>query len=183
MKICILDKDGTLTKPKSQSQFCQNPEDQILIPGVVQSLYKLNEEGYFFYIASNQYGIGKGYKTLDSAVEEIRYCVNLLAEKGIKINQSLICPDYNGKRCIVINGDAAFQFPQSEDRNLEHLKLVGKFRKPNPGMLLALKHDQFTEFLMIGNQESDRIAAKNAKFNYMDIKELIKYGKSKENKV
>ena len=37
-KLLILDKDGTLVRPKSGGRFVQSPDDQELIPGVVEVL-------------------------------------------------------------------------------------------------------------------------------------------------
>jgi HAD superfamily hydrolase (TIGR01662 family) len=175
MKLCILDKDGTLTTPLSGNQYVQSPYDQMLIRGVVEKLEILKNQDYKFYIASNQYGVGKGFKTLKSAIEEIKFCVAMLDAAGIKIEQSAICPDWLGRKCILINYDIAFEFPLINEEKLENLKLIGKFRKPHPGMLKVFDNlHSWEDKLMIGNQNSDRKAAESALFRYMDVKELLK---------
>ena len=89
MKLCIFDKDGTLTTTKSGETFVQHPEDQILLPGVVEGITAMAADGWLFAIASNQGGVAAGYKSLDDAIREIRYCLSLLPQ----IELGLFCPD------------------------------------------------------------------------------------------
>lgn len=56
MKLIILDKDGTLTTPKSGKKFVQHPEDQVLLPGVLDALKWHDSQGHILAIASNQGG-------------------------------------------------------------------------------------------------------------------------------
>lgn len=55
-KLLILDKDGTLTRPKSGGTFVQHPEDQELILGVAETLRRYEDDGWSMAIASNQGG-------------------------------------------------------------------------------------------------------------------------------
>ena len=38
MKLLVLDKDGTIVRPKSGHTFIQSPEDQVLIEGVAEAI-------------------------------------------------------------------------------------------------------------------------------------------------
>ena len=58
-KLLVLDKDGTLTRPKSGNTFVQNPEDQELIEGVAEAIARYVADGWTLAIASNQGGCHK----------------------------------------------------------------------------------------------------------------------------
>jgi D-glycero-D-manno-heptose 1,7-bisphosphate phosphatase len=163
MKLAILDKDGTLVLPKSGNTFVQNPTDQILMVGAVEGCQRLIEAGYVLAIASNQGGVSAGHKTLDEAIEEMKYCFLLLEQSGIKIEKTLFCPDFEGKICIVAALDV-----ESLAKPQPYEKFSGEFCKPNGGMLKALKGDTFEDCWMIGDREEDRLAAEAAGFAFLD---------------
>lgn len=82
MKICILDKDGTLTTPKSGHQFVQCPDDQVLLPGVAEAIAQLKSEGFVLAIASNQGGVAAGKKTFEFALDELKLSIRSLTQKS-----------------------------------------------------------------------------------------------------
>jgi histidinol phosphatase-like enzyme len=55
-KLLIIDKDSTLTIPKSGAEFVQHPEDQELLPGVKDQIERYHSEGWRIVVASNQGG-------------------------------------------------------------------------------------------------------------------------------
>lgn len=55
-KLCVIDKDGTLTQPISDSKFPQDPTDQILMSGVKEAVDRLRADEWHLAIASNQGG-------------------------------------------------------------------------------------------------------------------------------
>lgn len=59
MKLLILDKDGTLVCPKSGNTFVQNPEDQMLLPGVQEIIARYAADGWMMAIVSNQGGCSR----------------------------------------------------------------------------------------------------------------------------
>ena len=170
MKLLILDKDGTLVKPKSGARFVQHPEDQELLPGVADAIARYAAEGWTMAIASNQGGVAAGYKTLDDAIAEMKFCLNLLPQ----IADSVFCPD-DGKTLILCDRLDYLDI----SRHWEHL---GGFRKPSPGMLkyhimtrLATLADIRAGYpqesgypaLMVGDMERDRNAAENAGIDFI----------------
>ena len=64
-KLLILDKDGTIVRPTSGSEWVQHATDQELIPGVAKAISQAKSEGWEIAIASNQGGCHK-QKTLAS---------------------------------------------------------------------------------------------------------------------
>lgn len=176
-KIAILDKDGTLVRPKSGAEFVQNPEDQELLPGVAEAVARLVAEGWDLAIATNQGGVAAGYKTLEDAIEEVKFCMNLLPQ----CTTAYFCPDFEGEVCWLVwtrlEGD------DEEVCQRDSIKLIysksrkgNYYRKPNPGMIdeiLDCYEDcgQPFEAVLIGDMESDREAAEAAGIRFVDAAE------------
>ena len=93
MKLLVLDKDGTLTRTKSGHTFVQHPEDQVLIDGVVEAIAAYTADGWTMAIASNQGGVAAGHKTLEEAIAEMQYAMELT---GINIAAIAHSKEENG---------------------------------------------------------------------------------------
>jgi D-glycero-D-manno-heptose 1,7-bisphosphate phosphatase len=171
MKLIILDKDGTLTAPKSGNPFVQYPEDQILLPGVLAGLRHYSSQGHKLAIASNQGGVAAGHKTLRDAIAEMRFCLTLCEEL---VDAAFFCPDYDEFYAVGPNGvgfpDNHCCFNIAEILGWEESRSVlntGYFRKPGPGMLkFAIKDAGATEALMIGDRPEDQQAAAAAGIDF-----------------
>jgi D-glycero-D-manno-heptose 1,7-bisphosphate phosphatase len=172
MKLAILDKDGTLTLPKSGNTFVQNPTDQILMVGVVEGCQRLIAAGYVLAIASNQGGVEAGFKTLAEAASEMRYCLHLLKGFDINIKVTMFCPDFEGNRCVAVWIDRE-EAEIADDADPIFSNLIGTFRKPGAGMLKAMDIN-LEERWMIGDREEDRLAAEAAGFGFLDADEWRK---------
>lgn len=166
MKICILDKDGTLTTPKSGHQFVQCPEDQVLLPGVGDAIAQLKSQGFVLAIASNQGGVAAGKKTFSSALDEMVYAMKLT---GIEL--AMFAHSYENEGY----GEAVFIDRRSQGqvddasfcKTIIDKKL--RFRKPQGGMIeflsfVALKEsvDAFNLVIFVGDREEDKGAAEAA---------------------
>jgi D-glycero-D-manno-heptose 1,7-bisphosphate phosphatase len=174
MKLAILDKDGTLVLPKSGNTFVQNPTDQILMVGAVEGCQRLIDAGYVLAIASNQGGVSMGYKTLDEAKSEMRYCLHLLRGYGIEISRTLFCPDMEGKEGFIVDIDGKDFPPDNLKCPYMDIEIAGKWRKPQPGMLYMAATHSVTDGWMIGDREEDRLAAEAAGFGFLDADEWRK---------
>jgi D-glycero-D-manno-heptose 1,7-bisphosphate phosphatase len=123
----FLDRDGTLMR---DVDYCGDPKDVDLLPGVPEALRALKEQGYKLIVITNQSGIGREYFDHDQyrAVE---------MELSRQIGDGLI--------------DATYYCP--------HLPEAGcKCRKPSPEMVLqaAGEHDvDLTRSFFIGDKRSD----------------------------
>jgi D-glycero-D-manno-heptose 1,7-bisphosphate phosphatase len=159
-KLLLLDKDGTLTAPKSGGAFPQHPKDQRLREGVEQALKEYAENDWTMAIVSNQGGVAAGHKTLEDAIAEMRYAMQLIYPL-LKYPQNLhfrglLCPD-QGDTLWAIN--AFSQQGEWRSYNASESLCPGKYkyRKPAPGMLLeALDYLKFSG-INIGDRPEDRI--------------------------
>jgi histidinol phosphatase-like enzyme len=248
-KLLVVDKDGTLVRPKSGNTFVQHPEDQELIEGVTEAIQRYVADGWTIAIASNQGGCevrkckvadfpvgayyingndkslmiirknqsterilpsdyvdsfitlytseprpnGKDYlyfsadsivqfqyKTLDMAIAEMQYAMNLTG-----IRYGLFCPDMDGN----IGWQVWAEDPDLYDPPFSDLKvsesmianirsvfpayLLEGFRKPQNGMLVLASFciaglpDKWEQRLMIGDRPEDQGAAQAAGFDFM----------------
>ena len=149
--LLLLDKDGTLVKPKSGAQFVNAPTDQEPLPSVIETLTSYSAKGAGLVIISNQGGIAAGHKSLESAIAEMRFCLELFPQ----IKEAYFCPDFEGEECC-------WCVAPKESRRYSFHELSGTFRKPNPEMLLLavsiFKASQGLS-LMVGDCPEDKQAA------------------------
>jgi D-glycero-D-manno-heptose 1,7-bisphosphate phosphatase len=180
MKLLVLDKDGTLTRTKSGHTFVQHPEDQVLIDGVAEAIAAYTADGWTMAIASNQGGVAAGHKTLEQAIAEMQYAIKLT---GICIG--MFCPD-DGQSAYLVDFLSSCKYSDA------YPKYIGTFRKPQGGMLNALRYSRNASlqdivrtskglellpasegdryrYLMVSDRDEDFGAAVNAGFGYMHV--------------
>ena len=168
-KLLVLDKDGTLVRPKSGNTFVQHPEDQEVIEGVAEAIARYIADGWTLAIASNQSGVAAGYKSLNDAIAEMQYCLKLLPLPAA--TEAYFCPDA-GDTCWVVEKG----FSTKLDYERPKKSYAGLYRKPNAGMLLRICdrenytsdwRDIFEQKLMVGDRPEDEQAAQAAGFDFM----------------
>lgn len=161
MKLLLIDKDGTLIETVSGEKFVNQPWDQKALPGVVAALDRYRTEGWEIVIISNQGGIAAGHKSLESAIAEMQFCLELFPQ----IKEAYFCPDFQGDECWRVWGDCSEEHRicyTSESFEVFALGISGEFRKPNAGMLqLAIDHhlSDDDEVLYVGDRAEDEQAA------------------------
>lgn len=171
MKLLLIDKDGTLTFPPSGHEFVQDPLDQALLPGVEQTIKRYIADGWHPIVISNQGGVAAGYKSIESAIAEVQYCLKLTG-----IEWALIAHSYEDQgygECIKI--DASDNGLQWEVMTNTHQR----FRKPNPGMInyaRRLFDAEREDCLMIGDRPEDEQAAVAAGVPFLWAKEWVTPG-------
>ncbi len=200
-KLLLLDKDGTLVRPKSGGEFVQHPEDQELLPGVAETIERYAADGWTMAIVSNQGGVSAGYKTLEDAISEMRHCMGLLPQ----IETAYFCPNGEPKwwhrlarilgystRCVRVPRNAQKEIVYFESHCDEEMVLwTGSqwgrpisYRKPSGLMpFLAAIESVYPcgtkwpdKILMIGDRPEDQQAAEAANIPFMWAHEWIKTG-------
>lgn len=135
-KYVLLDRDGVINRKVENGYVASWPEF-VFLPGALEALRLLAENGYVSLVISNQAGVGKGVLTA-AALRQItqRFMAKAKAHGG-RISQVYYCTHRKEERC--------------------------QCRKPKPGLLLRAQQDhgfQFTKTYLIGDSESDLLAAR-----------------------
>lgn len=90
--ICVLDRDGTISYDPGWFGRDLNWKEQLkLLPGVAVGIKKLNSVGRVI-VASNQYGVARGYFSLETVLTINKEIDNLLKTKGAVIDNWQVCP-------------------------------------------------------------------------------------------
>ena len=97
MKLIILDRDGVINY--DSDQFIKSPDEWKPIPGSLEAIARLNQEGYRVVVATNQSGIGRGLfdmPTLNAIHDKMHKSLALV---GGRIDAIFFCPHTNEADC------------------------------------------------------------------------------------
>lgn len=146
-KAIFLDRDGTLNKYVG---FLRNIEDLELLPGVADTIRKINASGYLAIVITNQPVIARGEVSFEQLEEIHKKMETLLGKEGAYLDGILFCPHHPDK---------------GFEGEIPELKIDCDCRKPKPGLLLQAA-DKFNIDLaksyMIGDSEADVVAGERA---------------------
>lgn len=108
----FLDRDGTLNVER---HYLHKIEDFEFLPGVIDTLRKLQQAGFLLIILTNQSGIGRGYYTEENFIKLNEWMLNTLRKVGVNISRVYYCPHL-------------------PDAKIEKYRLDCECRKPKLGM-------------------------------------------------
>lgn len=163
--LIIFDKDQTLIDSLCGERFIQEPTDQKILPGAAEAVASFHERGFRVAIASNQGGVEAGKKTLESAIQEMGFCLELFPE--IKIG--LLCPCRSGEWAWMVE-KAGQPVYLRQKIGIGNGTNFGNFRKPGPGMInFLIAHYKSTpgETCFVGDRPEDEQAAEAAGCEFM----------------
>jgi D-glycero-D-manno-heptose 1,7-bisphosphate phosphatase len=117
MKLIILDRDGVINY--DSAEFIKKPDEWKPIPGSLEAIARLNQDGYRVVVATNQSGVGRGLLDM-AALNAIHDKMHkALAHVGGRIDAVFYCPHAQEADCAC--------------------------RKPKPGLLEDIAHRFNTE--------------------------------------
>jgi D-glycero-D-manno-heptose 1,7-bisphosphate phosphatase len=89
-KLVILDRDGTLNVDRED--FVKSPDEWEPLPGALEAVARLNQDGWHVVLATNQPGIGRGLLDMTN-LNAIHARMNTeLARLGGRIDAVFFCP-------------------------------------------------------------------------------------------
>ena len=97
MKLIILDRDGVINY--DSDQFIKKPEEWKPIPGSLEAIARLNQDGYRVVVATNQSGIGRGLFDMSMLNAIHNKMHKACALVGARIDAVFFCPHTNENDC------------------------------------------------------------------------------------
>ena len=97
MKLVILDRDGVINF--DSAQFIKSPAEWKPIPGSLEAIARLNQNGYTVVVATNQSGVGRGLfdmETLNSIHSKMH---KALFAVGARVDAIFYCPHAADSAC------------------------------------------------------------------------------------
>jgi D-glycero-D-manno-heptose 1,7-bisphosphate phosphatase len=135
VRAAFVDRDGTINARPAPHAYLQSADSFAWLPGAVDGLVCLAEQGYGLIVVSNQRGVARGLVSW-SVLREIEQRIQLgLAPHGRRIESFRYCPHEIDDACLC--------------------------RKPAPGLLLDAAREceiDLARSWMIGDAESDVLA-------------------------
>jgi len=162
-KVIFLDRDGVINEKPPKADYVKNWNEFEFLPGAIEALKILTQNGYEIYIISNQAGIARGIMTEDDLKEIHEKMKKELDNIGAKVSGIYYCPHGWDDGC--------------------------ECRKPKPGMFFQAArehHIDLTKAVFIGDDERDIQAGNSAGCKTILVtpeKNLLKIVKFLTNKV
>jgi D-glycero-D-manno-heptose 1,7-bisphosphate phosphatase len=138
-KAVFLDRDGVINRKPPEGDYVIRWEDFHVLPGVVESIARLNRAGFCLVVVTNQRCVAKGLITSTDLEKMHQQMLDSLARAGATIDAVYYCP--------------------------HELEPLCSCRKPAPGMLVDAAREHGIELSaswMIGDSDIDVEAGKNA---------------------
>ena len=137
MSLIILDRDGVINY--DSTDFIKSEDEWIPIPGSLEAISQLSQNGYRIIIVSNQSGISRRKLTIDDLNSIHQKMIMHLAQYGGSIEAIVFCPHGPRQGCDC--------------------------RKPKPGMLFDIAKRlriSLKEVYFVGDSQRDIDAAQAA---------------------
>jgi len=99
IKAIFLDRDGVINRDPGKGDYIKSWKEFQFLPGAIDAIKRLTENGFEIFVISNQAGVGKGLFT-NEALDEIT--VNMLkeiSEQGGKIRSVKYCTHRTDEGC------------------------------------------------------------------------------------
>lgn len=97
LKLIILDRDGVINV--DSALFIKTPDEWRPIPGSIEAIARLNQNGYRVVVATNQSGVGRGLfdmSTLNAINDKM---MELTFRQGGRIDAIFFCPCTAEQKC------------------------------------------------------------------------------------
>jgi D-glycero-D-manno-heptose 1,7-bisphosphate phosphatase len=90
MKLCILDRDGTINE--DSDQYIKSPSEWKPLPRALEAIAKLNHAGWHVVVVTNQSGLGRGLFDVASLNAMHTKMHTMLASVGGRVDAIFYCP-------------------------------------------------------------------------------------------
>lgn len=127
LRIAFLDRDGTLIFEPFDTKQIDLVEKLKILPGVVEGLKRLQEEGYRLVMISNQDGRGTSSFPEEDFQRPQKRFLEALRKEGIEFYRILICPHLPEDNCACRKPRTGLvdEFMRQEEVDLDRSIMVG----------------------------------------------------------
>ena len=97
MRLVVLDRDGVINH--DSDQFIKSPAEWRPIPGAIEAIARLHQNGFRIAVATNQSGIGRGLfdmATLNAINDKM---MEMVFRQGGRIDALFFCPHTQAENC------------------------------------------------------------------------------------
>jgi D-glycero-D-manno-heptose 1,7-bisphosphate phosphatase len=99
MKLIFLDRDGVINKYPGDTKYVTDWNEFEFLPGVLEAIRILTEDGFKIFVASNQAGVSKGIYTQEKLEEITKNMLREISSHSGKIQQVLYCTHTDEDNC------------------------------------------------------------------------------------
>ncbi|MDD5026184.1 MAG: imidazoleglycerol-phosphate dehydratase HisB [Candidatus Peribacteraceae bacterium] len=146
MKIAFLDRDGTLIWEPPETKQVDSLGKLRILPGVIEGLRTLLEDGFELVMVSNQDGIGSPTFSKEGFEIPQNEFLSQLEREGITFRSIFVCPHKEAEKCTC--------------------------RKPKTGLVdvfLQEENIDLASSLMVGDRETDRMFAESIGVRFISM--------------
>jgi D-glycero-D-manno-heptose 1,7-bisphosphate phosphatase len=97
LRTVFLDRDGVLNEKQPEGNWVTSTEGLRILPGVPDSVARLNKAGLLVLVVSNQRGVAQGKLTIADVEGTHAALQRALMSSGARIDAFFICPHEKGK--------------------------------------------------------------------------------------
>ena len=97
MKLVILDRDGVINL--DSENFIKSPAEWRPIPGSIEAIARLNQNGFRIAVATNQSGIGRGLFDMATFNAINDKMMEMVFRQGGRIDALFFCPHTAAEEC------------------------------------------------------------------------------------
>lgn len=100
LRTVFLDRDGVINEKAPEGEYVSTLRELRLLPGVPQSIARLNRAGLRTIVVSNQRGIALGLYSAEDVAQIHQAIQEMLQQQGARLDAFFICPhDKNECQC------------------------------------------------------------------------------------
>ena len=124
MKVIFLDRDGVINEFPGHGNYVTKVKDFRFVPGALEAIRKLTEQGYTLFVISNQAGVGKGIYSKNKLNRITRFMLKHVNRHQGKIKEIFYCTHRSDVGCDCRKPEIGSikKALQSLNRNLTHAK-------------------------------------------------------------
>lgn len=98
LRTVFLDRDGVINEKRPEGKYVTNSEEFVILPGVIESIQRLNQQQLQVIVVSNQRGVALGMYTIADVNAIHNRLQQDLRSQGAKVDAFFFCP-HDKRQC------------------------------------------------------------------------------------